>query len=47
MKPVEKFKANGQVKVAGKFYDEFVAGEKDKVFTSKDWMDARAKQMCS
>lgn len=47
MKPVEKFEANGQVKVAGKFYDEFVVGDKDKVFTSKDWMDARAKQMGS
>ena len=45
MKPVEKFQANGHVRVAGKFYDEFIVGEKDKVFTSKDWMDARAKQM--
>jgi isopenicillin N synthase-like dioxygenase len=47
MKPVEKFEAEGQVKVAGKFYDEFIVGEKDKVFTSKDWMDARARQMGS
>jgi isopenicillin N synthase-like dioxygenase len=47
MKPVDRFQASGQVKVAGKFYDEFVVGEKDKVFTSKEWMDARAKQMGS
>jgi isopenicillin N synthase-like dioxygenase len=47
MKPVDKFQASGQVKVAGKFYDEFVVGEKDKVFTSKEWMDARARQMGS
>jgi isopenicillin N synthase-like dioxygenase len=47
MKPVERFQTNGHMKVAGKFYDEYVAGEKDKVFTSKEWMDARAKQMGS
>ena len=47
MEPVENFQTNGQVKVAGKFYDEFVVGEKDKVFTSKEWMDARARQMGS
>jgi isopenicillin N synthase-like dioxygenase len=47
MKPVERFQTNGHVKVAGKFYDEFIVGERDKVFTSKEWMDARAKQMGS
>ena len=47
MEPVQKFQTNGPVKVAGKFYDEFVVGEKDKVFTSKEWMDARARQMGS
>lgn len=47
MKPVDKFQTAGQVKAAGKFYDEFIVGEKDRVFTAKQWMDARAKQMGS